>query len=185
MKKLILSVYLALLIATVASAQNKLMCRDGIVTFFSEAPLENIEAKNVNVNAILDLTRNEVAVSIPMKSFKFKKSLMEEHFNENYVESEKFPKAVFTGNVVTEKPIDLDKNENIAFEAIGSLTLHGVTKSVRTAGTLEIKDKIATARTKFIIAIEDYDIEVPTLLIKNIAEEVAITVELRLTAQKI
>lgn len=166
------------------AAQDRYVTKNGHIQFFSEAPLENIEAHNHQVAGILDLTKNEVAISLLIKAFKFDKSLMEEHFNENYLESDKFPKAVFLGSFQGKETLDPNKSGIYPVSIDGKLTLHGVTKELKTTGTIEVVKNQLIAKTKFQISIEDYNIKVPTLVIKNIAEVVDVTVELPFTIQK-
>lgn len=182
MKKIF--VLLFTLLCITATAQNRYFTKEGRVSFFSEAPLENIEAHNQQVTSILDLSKSEVAITLLMKLFKFDKSLMEEHFNENYVESGKYPKAIFTGSFKSDAAIDANKNGVYPVSIDGSLTLHGVTQPVKTTGSIEVKNGSVVAKTKFKIAIKDYNIEVPRLVMKNIAEIVEVTVELPYTLQK-
>jgi polyisoprenoid-binding protein YceI len=167
-----------------ATAQSRYFTKEGRISFFSEAPLENIEAHNQQVTSILDFAKSEVAITLLMKSFKFEKSLMEEHFNENYIESSKYPKAIFTGSFKSESAIDANKNGVYPVTIDGSLTLHGVTQPIKTTGSIEVKNGSVVAKTKFKIAIKDYNIEVPKLVVKNIAEIVEVTAELPYTFQK-
>lgn len=164
---------LVLLLANQAVAQ-KLIDKEGKIHFFSEAPLENIEASNNQVIGALDLTTGNVAVSMLMKGFHFEKSLMEEHFNENYIESDKYPKSTFTGKI---GPADLEKVKNLQSELKinikGDLTLHGVTKTIDALVTFVKSGAQLQVSTEFIIKIEEYKIKVPSMLISNIAEEVA------------
>lgn len=167
-----------------AAAQNKYFTKNGHIQFFSEAPLENIEAHNHQVAGILDISKNELAVSLLIKAFKFDKSLMEEHFNENYLESDKFPKSVLVGSLKLKEVIDPNKNGIYPVTIDGKLTLHGVTKAVSITGTIEVQKGQLLAKAKFQISIKDYNIEIPTLVIKNIAEVVDVTVELPFTLEK-
>ncbi len=164
-------------------AQERYISKNGHIQFFSEAPLENIEANNHNVASILDLSKNEVAISLFIKDFKFDRSLMEEHFNENYLESDKFPKAVFAGTIKAKEVFELSKDGSYPVTIDGKLTLHGVAKEIHTTGTIDVIKNQLIAKTKFKISIKDYNIEVPTLVIKNIAEVVDVTVELPFTIQ--
>ncbi len=182
MKKIVFLLFT--LVTVAATAQNRYFTKEGSISFFSEAPLENIEAHNQQVTSILDLSKNEVAITLLMKSFKFEKSLMEEHFNENYIESGKYPKAIFTGSFKSDTPLDPNKNGVYPVSIDGSLTLHGVTRPIKTTGSIEVKNGSVVAKTKFTIAIKDYNIEVPKLVVKNIAEIVEITAELPYTLQK-
>ena len=176
---------LFLLVTVFSFAQPRYVTRDGHISFFSEAPLENIEAHNHLVVSLLDIEKSEVVASLFIKDFKFDKSLMQEHFNENYLESDKFPKATFQGVLKGGHPIDVTKNGTYQVETDGKLTLHGVTKEIQLAGTLEVKDNTVYVKAKFKIAIRDYKIDVPTIVVKNIAEIVEVTVDLKYSPQKI
>ena len=177
--------FLFLLVTVFSFAQPRYVTRDGHISFFSEAPLENIEAHSHQVVSLLDIGKSEVVASLFIKDFKFDKSLMQEHFNENYLESDKFPKATFQGVFKGERPIDVTKNGTYQVRADGKLTLHGVTKEIPIAGTVEVKDNTVYVKAKFKIAIRDYKIDVPTIVIKNIAEIVEVTVDLKYSPQKI
>lgn len=144
-----------------------------IVTFFSKSPLEDIEATNKKAAVILDVATGDLQSVITMKAFKFKNALMEEHFNENYVESVKFPNAIFKGKV--NEKIDLTNTNEQKVTATGKLTLHGVTKDVTIEGTVTKKGEDLLINSKFKIKVADYDIKVPSLYVKNIAEVVDVT----------
>ena len=159
-------------------AQGRFITKNGHISFYSEASLENIEAHNHEVLSIIDLETQQVAVSMLMKAFAFEKSLMQEHFNENYVESDKFPKSTFKGSFTSAEAIDLGKDGVYEVEVSGDLTIHGVTKPVTTKGTIEVKEGQVTTTTRFMVAVKDYEIEIPKVVVENIAEEIEITVEL-------
>lgn len=172
MKKFI---YLLVLLACQNTFAQKLVDRAGKIHFFSEAPLENIEASNEQVLGALDLATGNVAVSMLMKGFHFEKSLMEEHFNENYIESDKYPKATFTGKISPAEMVKIKGlNGTLELPATGDLTLHGVTKPVTATVKFVGDGKKLLVETTFIIKIEEYKIKVPSMLISNIAEEVAV-----------
>lgn len=176
--KTIISIILLLTAFTEVQAQDKFFTKSGYAKFYSEAPLENIEAVNNKVQSIIDMQKQDVVISMPMTAFQFEKSLMQEHFNENYIESEKFPSAEFDGYFTGKDRIDLSKSG--AYEVIvkGNMTIHGVTKSISTKGTIEVDGKTVTAKAVFMIKVADYDIDIPTIVFKNIAEEVEVTVAL-------
>jgi hypothetical protein len=182
MKKILL--ILITLYSFHAEAQNRYITKNGHIQFFSEAPLENIEAHNHQVAGILDLSKNEVAISLLIKAFKFDKSLMEEHFNENYLESDKFPKSALVGTLNLKEAIDPNKIGVYPVTIDGKLTLHGVTKAISITGTIEVQKTQLLAKAKFQISIKDYNIDIPTLVIKNIAEVVDVTVELPFIIEK-
>src|SRR5687768_4226229 len=119
---------LVLLLGVLQGEAQQLVTRNGYVGFFSKTPLEDIKAENNQANAVLNLGKGELVVAVLMKGFLFKKALMQEHFNENYIESDKFPKATFTGTY--SGPVDLSKNGTYPVTVKGLVTLHGVTKSI-------------------------------------------------------
>src|ERR1043165_5627163 len=175
MKHLLLLFAGIILIAPVASAQ-KYMTRTGKITFFSATPLENIEAFNNEVSAIVDASSGDAIMQAPIKSFKFEKSLMRDHFNENYMESDKYPNAEFKGRINNIKAVDFGKDGTYNVTASGNLTIHGVTRTVTAPGTVTIKGNEATVSSKFKVRTADYNIKVPALVEGKIAKEIAVTV---------
>lgn len=147
----------------------------GIVSFYSKSPLENIEAVNKKVAMVLKTTTNDVQFGATMLNFKFENKFMEEHFNENYVESDKFPTATFRGKI--SETIDYTKDGEYQVTVKGTMDLHGVTKDIEVPGTLTISGNTIRMNSKFRIKISDYKIKVPSIYVQNIAEEVDITVD--------
>jgi polyisoprenoid-binding protein YceI len=113
-----------------------------------------------------------------IKDFVFEKSLMQEHFNENYMESEKFPKSTFKGKITNLSEVKFDANGKYNTTIEGELLIHGVTKTVKVTGTMEVKDGKIIAKAKFPIRVKDYNVEIPKLVFQNIAEVVDVTVDL-------
>lgn len=144
------------------------------ISFFSEAPLENIEALNKSAIIVFKST-GEIQVSITMLNFKFKNALMEEHFNGNYIESENYPKCIFKGKFTD--GLDLSKDGTTQVTCSGKLELHGVTKDVTMFGTITKTGNELKLNTVFMIRVADYNIKVPSMYVKNIAEEVKVTFE--------
>jgi polyisoprenoid-binding protein YceI len=161
-----------------AWAQSKFLTRTGSITFFSATPIEDIQAVNQQVGAAVDVASGQVAFTVPMKSFKFPKSLMQEHFNENYVESEKYPKATFSGKLLNWTAASLTPSGSQAVQVEGDLTIHGVTKRVKVPGTLEKQGNRLVVKSKFTVAPADYNIEIPLLVRNQIAKSVDVTVNL-------
>lgn len=155
---------------------QKLIDRAATAHFFSSTPVEDIEALNEKALGALDLAKGEVAVSMNMTDFNFKKSLMQEHFNENYLESDKYPKATFTGLIegFDAKRV-LEARDTLTFEAAGQMTIHGVTNDFAGPVSFVKSGDQLKAMTKFMISIADYDIDIPKIVIMNIAEEVEVT----------
>lgn len=172
MKNILVTTILSLLILGSTMAQNRLMDRKGTASFFSEAPLENIEATNTEVVGAMDLDKGTLAVSMLMKGFHFDNSLMEEHFNENYVESDQFPKANFQGKINNFSNLDFSKNGTFEAEVEGTIEIHGVKQPLKTTVKFDNSAKGLVANTIFELKVADFDIEVPKLVIKNIAEVV-------------
>jgi hypothetical protein len=155
-----------------ANAQSLFMVEKGVVSFYSYAPLEDIKAESRQVNGMINTQTGEVAFIIPMRSFHFAKALMEEHFNEKYIESDKYPQATFKGKIV--EPIDMSKKGKQQLSVSGIMTIHGQEKNIQEKGELEVNNDKLTLTTEFYLAIKNYNITVPTLLIKNIADTVQV-----------
>lgn len=143
------------------------------ISFHSAAPLEDIDATNKGATIVLRASTNDLQISVTVQNFKFKNALMEEHFNENYMETEKFPKIVFKGKI--NETIDYGKDGENKVTATGKLEMHGVTKDVTLSGTLNKAGTELKLNAKFKIKVADYNIKVPSMYVKNIAEEVEVT----------
>jgi len=161
-----------------ASGQ-KYMTKNGYIGLFSHTPLEDIKADNNQVASVLDASTGEIVFQVLMKSFHFQKTLMEEHFNENYVESDKFPKSTFSGRITNLSAIDFSKNGVYDVNVDGDLMIHGVTKKVAAKGSIEIVDGGINANSKFEIVPEDYNIKIPGVVRNNIAKTIEITVTMK------
>ncbi|MBK8366969.1 MAG: YceI family protein [Bacteroidetes bacterium] len=175
MKKIISTALFVIAITTAASAQLYRGKADASsISFFSKSPLEDIDATNKKVTVVIKTTTNDIQFAVPMIGFKFPKPLMEEHFNENYVESSKFPTCTFKGKIV--ETIDFTKDGEHKVNVKGTLDLHGVTKEIETAGTISIKGTEVHVVSAFKIKVADYGIKVPSLYVQNIAEIVDVKV---------
>ncbi|MCW3075460.1 MAG: hypothetical protein JWO32_69 [Bacteroidetes bacterium] len=150
--------------------------KDGgtIISFYSKSPLEDIEAVNKGAIVVMNTNTNDIQVRVTIQNFKFKNGLMEEHFNENYMESQKYPNAIFKGKV--NEKTDFSKDGDHKVTVTGKMEIHGVTKEETYAGTLSKKGNEITVKCKFKIKVADYGIQVPSLYVKNIAEVVDIDV---------
>lgn len=143
------------------------------VSFYSEAPLENIEAHSYKSKSLIDLQTNEIVFTVPIRTFEFEKSLMQEHFNENYMESHKFPRAKFKGKVIGFEP----KPGKQQVSAEGQLEIHGVTQEVKVEGEIDYSEDEITINATFPVKVADYNIKIPTVVASNIAEVVDVTIE--------
>jgi polyisoprenoid-binding protein YceI len=149
------------------------MARNGYVRFFSEAPLENIEAINQEGLSIFETSSNEIAFTIPIKGFQFEKKLMQKHFNENYLESEKYPNATFKGEIRGFSKTT-GKQE---LTAVGEMTIHGVTREIFVDGVGYIDGDKIILEASFPIELADYKIKIPKVVLYNIAEVVDVTIK--------
>ena len=152
------------------------MTRSGNATFFSKTNIEDIRAENKQVFAIIDMSKKQIAVSMLMKGFIFKKDLMQIHFNENYVESDKFPKAVFVGDLLITQPLSATGVNKVNIS--GKLTIHGITREVIVPAELEMDGQQINGQAKLNIKPEDYKISIPLLVRDNIAKIVEVTIHL-------
>lgn len=148
----------------------------GQTTFFSTAPVEDIEALNARVAAIFDMGTGQLAFSMLMRDFQFKNSLMQEHFNENYAESEKYPRARFTGTLVTRPDEAALRSGPQPVYVQGALTIHDVKRKVRVPGTLQLRGNDLVVTSRFSVAPADYKIKIPALVRNNIAKSIDISV---------
>jgi len=158
--------------------------KSGNINFYSDGPLEKIEAHNNQVNSALNTETSDFVFKVLMKSFVFEKALMQEHFNENYVESDKFPTALFKGKVVNLKSEDFLVNGNHDAKVEGDLTIHGIKKHINGTGLFKVSDKGIMGTSKFYIKLDDYDISIPGAVSGKIAEEIEISVVVELKPLK-
>ena len=168
---------LALLALFQVTQAQKLITKTGHIWFYSKTPLEEIEAHNRQVVSTLDPATGEMVFMLLIKSFEFKRALMQEHFNENYLESDKYPKASFKGKITNLDKIDFKKDGTYNTEVSGDMTIHNVTKPMSAKGTLVVKGGTVTASSKFLTVPHEWDIEIPSVVEDKIAKQIEVTVE--------
>jgi polyisoprenoid-binding protein YceI len=159
--------------------------RSAKVTFFSSAPVEDIKANNNQVTVVFNQSTGDINVQIAIKSFKFKNKTMQEHFNENYMESDKYPYANYKGkingiekiNFTTDTTGNFIKPATYNVTTKGNMTIHGVTKEVVTNGKLILKGSQAIIKTNFDVLLVDYNIEKPSIMAMKIADKIEVTLE--------
>ena len=159
-------------------AQGKYFTRDGHVSFYSSTPLEDIEAHNYKTTSVIDAESGRMEFAVLIKAFEFEKALMQEHFNENYMESDKFPKATFKGEIQNMDKIDWSKDGSYSVTVSGDMTIHGETNKLTTEGKFTVKDGEISADATFTVAVADYGIKIPAVVRDNIAKEVEIVVDM-------
>ncbi|HEX7844435.1 MAG TPA: YceI family protein [Chitinophagaceae bacterium] len=165
-------------------AQEKFYTKTGKISFFSVAPLENIEATHKSAVALLDTKTGDMQFAVLMKGFEFKKALMQEHFNNSYIESDKYPKGEFKGQLVNSGSVDYSNDGIYNVKVKGQLTIHGVTKDAEATGTLTVKEGKIIAYSVFNILLADYNITIPKMYQDNISKTVKITVNCTLDPLK-
>jgi len=175
MKKLILIAVL-LWSGTQAIHAQKYLTRTGQITFTASTPLETINPVNNESAAILDGATGDVIVETLIKGFKFRITLMQEHFNEEYMESDKFPKASFKGKIADISKVDFAKDGTYQVHVNGKLAMHGVTRDVSMPATIKVAGNDITVTSAFSVIPEDYQISIPSLVRNKIAKTVQINV---------
>jgi hypothetical protein len=166
----------SILITSFVNGQERFFTKTGHISFYSKTKLEDIEAHNRNVTCVLDTKTGNVQFAVLMKGFEFKKALMQEHFNESYIESDKYPKGEFKGQVINNAGIDYTKPGTYPAKVKGRLTIHGQTKDIEADGTLTVKEGKISATSEFQVAIADYNISVPALVKDNISKVITVKV---------
>jgi polyisoprenoid-binding protein YceI len=150
--------------------------------YFPTAPLEDIQASSNSGTSVYNPATGDLAFSVNIRSFQFPKSLMQEHFNENYMESDKYPKATFKGKI--KEPIDLTKNGSYPVNVTGELDVHGVKQTRTIPGTVVVNNGTVSMSSEFMVKCADHKIEIPTLVFKKIAESIKMNVSATYTAVK-
>jgi hypothetical protein len=175
--------FIILFLSTIVGySQGLYKASDGDISFFSETPMENIDAKNNDVKALINTKTGEVAFIATNVGFHFEKPLMEEHFNENYMESDKYKVSVFKGKIVEQ--LDYSANGTHKVTVKGSLNVHGVEKEREIPGVITVVEGKISVKAEFDIMVKDHKIKIPKLVVKNIAEKVKVTVNLNFEPKK-
>jgi polyisoprenoid-binding protein YceI len=176
MKKIFL---LTLLVIGFQSKAQLFMTTSGEVSFFSKTPMEDIDAVNKTVSSIINTATNEVAVQMRITSFVFPNKLMQEHFNENYLESEKFPSATFKGKI--KETVDLTVAGTYPITASGTATIHGVTRPIELKGTIVSTGTNLALTCAFEVKLVDYKVDIPKIVFAKIAEVIKVSSKINYT----
>lgn len=186
MKNLKLALLAMFFAAPILLSAQKMFSRSANVNFdaTNKSSVEDIKAKTSTGTIVVDAATGNVEAAVLMKSFQFEKALMGEHFNENYVESSKYPKAVFKGKLADPSAVKFTKDGTYKINVAGNLTMHGKTKAVTAPTVFTVKDGKVSAQTDFTVALEDFDIAVPSLVADKVAKDVKITFNGALDAMK-
>ena len=160
------------LYSTVYAVGQKYMAVRSEISFFSAALIEDITARNTSLKSAFDLNTNQIVFSVPINKFEFAKALMKEHFNEKYMESDKYPKATFNGK------FSKSETDNEVTWAEGILEIHGIKQRIKVPGKLVLIGGEASLICNFTVQLADYQIKIPQLLFQNIAEEIEISINI-------
>jgi YceI-like domain len=174
----IITTALVFLLHVCAFAQTKLFTKTGTISFFSKTNVENISARNNKVLAVWELTSGKIEFSVLMKGFEFEKALMQEHFNEDYVESDKYPKATLKAVIENSNTIVLTADKTYSVKVNGSLTMHGITKQISTIATIKVKNGVASASAVLPVLLSDYNIKIPAVVADNINKKIDISINI-------
>ena len=143
--------------------ENRYIIQNSKIEFYSYALLEDIQAVNTESVGAIDMVSGEFIIKIPVSSFEFPNKLMQKHFNDSYLETDRYPECIFRGTI--EGSI-----------ASGEITLHGVTKKIEIPISKTVERDYISINTEFKITLKDHKIKIPRLLFQNIAEEIEIKV---------
>ena len=163
-----------LLLNTGLKAQISFTSKEVKVNIFSSTPLEDIKAQALNAVSVIIPKSKQLVFQMPIKSFLFSRSLMQEHFNESYMESDKYPTATFKGNII--ENIDFAKDGIYNVNVKGILNMHGVAKERNIKGVITIKNGKPSILSNFNVACADHEIKIPSVVFKKIAEVISVTV---------
>ena len=170
--------YIIILLGTLLGGNGKYMTRTGFVSFFSSTPLEDIYSENNKVSCMLNIKNGELDFIIPVDEFQFEKTLMGDHFNENYLETEKFPTSTFIGQIESWDNIRQLDSSNVVVN--GHIMIHGVKKNISEIGYYKKKKNSIIGEATFRVVLKDYGIKIPSILFNNIAEIIDITIRVKL-----
>lgn len=176
MKKILLATLSLVLMSSLINAQTY-KTRDGYIYFNpnKDQSHKDYESASKEATAVLKVETGDVALLVPMKTFHFNNALLEEHFNENYLHTNKFPNASYKGKLIGFNKNQLVKDGVYNLTSEGQVTLHGVTKNFKSPVKLEVKGKTATYYCVFKIKAEDYNIDIPGLVKPKLSEETPLT----------
>lgn len=182
MNRLLMTALMVIMTLMVSDLSGqKYFTKEGKISFYSNAPVEKIEAHNYKATGVLDMENGRIQWAVLIKAFNFKKALMQEHFNENYMESSKFPKSSFKGSISDWDKLDTDSYEEVEVMVEGELEIHGEKKNVKIPAFVKFGEEGHSVRSVFKVAVEDYKIQIPNVVKDNIAKEVEVHVEANLS----
>ncbi len=175
-------ILLALMSLVHPAGQDLYACKNVQISLFSAAPIEDIAATSNAGTSVFNAATGDILFSINIPTFKFRKSLMEEHFNSDYLESDKYPRATFKGKI--QEHIDVTKNGTYPVTATGELDVHGVKQTRTIPGSIIVNNGTLTLTSEFVVKCVDHHIEIPKIVFHNIAESIQMKVSATYAAAK-
>lgn len=167
--------FATIFLSPTVQAQSYFKSTTGTVSFLSDAPLEDIKAQSGGLNVVINPLNRTFAFSVPVKSFQgFNSALQRQHFNENYLESGKYPYGVFKGKIIED--VNLTKNGTYNIRAKGSLQIHGVSQERIINATVVVNNNTIAIRSVFDLTLLDHNIKIPKIVFQKIAEVIKVTV---------
>lgn len=170
--------------ALIGMAQTKYFTRTGKIQFTSKATMEDIQATNKTVTAVLDSKTGAIQFSVQMKGFEFEKELMQQHFNDSYAESDKYPKSEFKGTITNNSAINYKKDGSYTASIKGQLTMHGVTKEIVTTAVIRVSGNQLNTTASFTVPLSDYRIKIPAVVKDKVSGTITILVDCKLQPLK-
>jgi hypothetical protein len=164
------------------AGQTLYACKNAQVSLFSSAPIEDISGTTSSGTSVYNAATGDIVFSVPIRTFHFPKALMQEHFNSDYLESDKYPRATFKGKI--QEHVDVTKNGSYPVNATGDLDVHGVKQTRTIPGTITVKDGVITITSEFMVKCVDHHIEIPKIVFHNIAESIQMKVSATYAAAK-
>lgn len=175
MKQMLIAVVLLVLTIPVFS-QKRYFTKSGQISFAAGTAAEDIDGVNKATTSVFDATTGQIEFAVLVKGFEFKRALMQEHFNENYLESDKYPKSVFKGKIVNIDKVNFQKDGSYPVTVKGVLDMHGVKKEIETTGTLKVTGETVHSDAAFTVLLADYKIEIPALVKDKVSKTVTIKI---------
>lgn len=164
------------LLYTLTVTAQKYFTKNGYISFEAGTTLEDIVATNKTAASVLDAATGRIEFAVLIKGFEFRRALMQEHFNENYLESSKYPRASFKGNILNIRSVSFQKAGTYPVTVKGTMEIHGVKKEMQTAGIIKVSSTAVQARARFVVTISDYKISIPGIVRDKISKTATVDV---------